>query len=292
MPKPFVPAQGTAQCVRDFHGIASGMRPTPSIPGTDNAFDYCQNERGNARPSPVVEAFRMLRNVANRQLHIYPPGFHGAYCKKDWLCAPSSCRGVTLVEAVLFISVILGLIVGGLGLYQQAARASAWQDVRRGVETINSELRAMYQVSNWYKIIGNLNGSAQEFQDVLIAMQTVPDRYLSEDRSKIVLGPIGELKVRQTQPSSGVYEVWFYFIDTPDWLCSRLITANESKGGKLAAGIIPNVYEVYAFRQGVSRIHNIGRSGDLTLSLSTDLCQTIASGGTVKNIVIKSRLAL
>ena len=40
-------------------------------------------------------------------------------------------RGVTLIEAVLFISIALGLIVGGLVFFQQASLAARTNDAVR-----------------------------------------------------------------------------------------------------------------------------------------------------------------
>jgi hypothetical protein len=60
--------------------------------------------------------------------------------------------GVTLIEAVLFISVALGLIVGGLVFYQQASRAATYQGVVRGLQAVQGEDRAPYQVQRGRKI--------------------------------------------------------------------------------------------------------------------------------------------
>lgn len=54
-------------------------------------------------------------------------------------------RGVTLIEAVLFISIALGLIVGGLIFFQQASLAQRTNDAVRTLSSIASETRALYQ---------------------------------------------------------------------------------------------------------------------------------------------------
>jgi hypothetical protein len=51
---------------------------------------------------------------------------------------------VTLIEAVLFISVALGLIVGGLVFYQQATTAARTQELVRLTSAIISEARVVY----------------------------------------------------------------------------------------------------------------------------------------------------
>ena len=54
-------------------------------------------------------------------------------------------RGVTLIEAVLFISIALGLIVGGLVFFQQASLAARTNDAVRSLSGIASETRAAYR---------------------------------------------------------------------------------------------------------------------------------------------------
>jgi hypothetical protein len=203
-------------------------------------------------------------------------------------------RGVTLVEAVLYVSVSLGLIIGGLVFYQQASRAAGWLEVRRGVEAINAEVRAMYQITKWNFEVGELNGSNQDISGTLISMDVIPQEFLSADRTKIVLGPIGRLMVRHTQPNSRSIELWYYFTGVPDWLCSRLIVANDNLVAQTAQGILPSIYEVYAFRNNPnrSRIHNIGRNGGLDPATAADICDEITYSGVVSNVLLKSRLAL
>ena len=57
-------------------------------------------------------------------------------------------RGVTLIEAVLFISIALGLIVGGLVFFQQASLAARTNDAVRSLSGIASETRAAYRTQD------------------------------------------------------------------------------------------------------------------------------------------------
>jgi len=58
---------------------------------------------------------------------------------------PPRRRGVTLIEAVLFISVALGLIVGGLVFYQQASLSARVNQQVRVLSGIVAETRALFQ---------------------------------------------------------------------------------------------------------------------------------------------------
>jgi type II secretory pathway pseudopilin PulG len=57
-------------------------------------------------------------------------------------------RGVTLIEAVLYISIALALIVGGLVFFQQASLAQRTNSAVRNVSALASETRALYQASS------------------------------------------------------------------------------------------------------------------------------------------------
>ena len=58
--------------------------------------------------------------------------------------ASGRSRGVTLIEAVLYISIALALIIGGLVFYQQASLAARVSQQIRVVSSIVSESRAMF----------------------------------------------------------------------------------------------------------------------------------------------------
>jgi len=57
-------------------------------------------------------------------------------------------RGVTLIEAVLFISIALGLIVGGIVFFNQANTAQRTNDAIRNISTLASEVRALYRTQS------------------------------------------------------------------------------------------------------------------------------------------------
>ena len=61
--------------------------------------------------------------------------------------ARAARRGVTLIEAILFISIALGLIVGGIVFYNQANTASTTNEAARTINAMASEIRALYSSS-------------------------------------------------------------------------------------------------------------------------------------------------
>jgi hypothetical protein len=74
-------------------------------------------------------------------------------------------RGVTLIEAVLYISIALALIVGGLVFFQQASLAQRINSAVRNISSIAAETRGLYQQR------GNFAGFNH---DTLISAGSVP----------------------------------------------------------------------------------------------------------------------
>ena len=66
-------------------------------------------------------------------------------------------RGVTLIEAVLFIALALGLIVGGLVFYQQASRAARVNEQVRLFSSMFTEVQALLRGGQWSRSPGYIN---------------------------------------------------------------------------------------------------------------------------------------
>lgn len=163
----------------------------------------------------------------------------------------NSRRGVTLIEAVLYISVALGLIVGGLIFYQQAARAAQWSEFRRGVEVLHSEIRAMYQISKWHNNTpttpnGDVwGGTVGDVTQALIAMQALPEELITPAANcwqclpKITLKPGVDVQIQHARLANGQHHLRYVFWKVPDWICSKLVIAEDS--GRLGQGLLPGI---------------------------------------------------
>ena len=90
----------------------------------------------------------------------------------------SARRGVTLLEAVLFIAVALGLIVGGLVFYQQATLAARTQDAARQFSALVQETRSLYKGRAFEALVdatvNNICADGLDITAVLISAQAVP----------------------------------------------------------------------------------------------------------------------
>ena len=56
-------------------------------------------------------------------------------------------RGVTLIEAVLFLSISLGVIIGGVVFFQQANTAQRSNDATRNITGLAAEIRTLYRAA-------------------------------------------------------------------------------------------------------------------------------------------------
>lgn len=64
-------------------------------------------------------------------------------------------RAVTLIESVLFVSVSLGIMVGGIVFFQQASEARRIEQVVRNASTMIAGVRAMYRTQPSFAGLNN-----------------------------------------------------------------------------------------------------------------------------------------
>ena len=160
-------------------------------------------------------------------------------------------RGVTLIEAVLYISVALGLIVGGLVFYQQASLASQYQAAVRLLNTVTAEARSIYASagSSWFLQfpVGSGPGpEAETLPRVMCARGAVPDAICRPSGTTTLLQMPwdGTLRIRQS--------LWFfdqsqisvtYSLDPlPPSICARLAVTTGKR-----ASFAENVEQIRFF---------------------------------------------
>lgn len=157
--------------------------------------------------------------------------------------SPDECmarRAVTLIEAVLFVSIALGLIVGGIVFYQQATVAARTQAVLRLAQGMITEGRAL--MSN-----AELPSGAQavDLEPILIAAGAVPASAvdLSQPVAQIVSPWGGAVRLR-----GGPFSIWrpgmtgdglYLRLETvPVEICARLAAMTADGEGVLGTGIL------------------------------------------------------
>lgn len=181
-------------------------------------------------------------------------------------------RGVTLIEAVLFISIALGLIVGGLVFFQQASLAARTNDAVRGISSIASEVRAAYRTQDDF---------AGLTDTVLISSGAVPSSQINSLGTGIVNEWNQPITVRPsiaainadfaiptaqgTAAANQFFEITYENI--PEAACTRLATASDGSGpigpGIVAIRIVPAAGTTTAGERTVGGTANVNLTGRL-----------------------------
>ena len=142
-------------------------------------------------------------------------------------------RAVTLIEAVLFISIALGLIVGGLVFYQQASTARTVMETTRMAKAVVSEIRALARNSPGF------NASSAEMATLLVAGALVPRQYLQETPSAFcsLRTPWGTCGAVEVYASGETMAIGITLQDVPHSLCTRLVPYNREGEGPMGNGL-------------------------------------------------------
>lgn len=136
-------------------------------------------------------------------------------------------RGYGLIEVILAIAITLGLIVGGIVLFNQSQIASNTTDASRAIVSISSESRALYRTAPDFTGLD---------ADQLIAAGAIAANLVVNDgtNDSVVLPYQGTLTVAASSTDPLTFDI------TVDWgtdpssnaqaLCTRL-SAPTSEGG-------------------------------------------------------------
>lgn len=145
-------------------------------------------------------------------------------------------RGVTLIEAVLYISIALALIVGGLVFFQQASLAQRTNSAVRNISAIASETRGLYQQQNSFDGLGTLsliNAGAVPSSLIVGSGSTATLR--NEWGGTIVVAPNDAITVAPALPEDAGFTVTYPGLPTA--ACVRLTSTDASGTGRVGSGI-------------------------------------------------------
>ena len=193
---------------------------------------------------------------------------------------------MTLIEAVLFISVAIGLIVGGIVFYQQASRAALWKDISQTLTAIDNEIgRIYYGAKGDMGIPSNQN---YNFTPVLISSGSIPSHMLYDNNVNSVRLGGNRADIRFLN-ISGTDVALYELYNVPAWLCNRLIRTDNRAvgilkrrvrtvalrtGGKVngGTGTTYNHWPIYSWINPPVRTS----TGPITPSVASSLCDTVA----------------
>jgi type II secretory pathway pseudopilin PulG len=150
-------------------------------------------------------------------------------------------RGVTLIEAVLYISIALALIVGGLVFFQQASLAQRTNSAVRNISAIASETRALFQgQTSFADFLPSTLINAGAVPTSLIDTTTTPHSLKNEWDGTITAGPTAAVNGRDFNgprffpANSGFFVV---YTNVPNAACARLTNLDRLGNGPFGSGI-------------------------------------------------------
>ena len=182
-------------------------------------------------------------------------------------------RGVTLIEAVLYISIALALIVGGLVFFQQASLAQRTNSAVRNISAIASESRGLFQQQN------NFDGLTH---GALINAGAVPTSLIDGDNLRNEWG--GSIAVASTGATEGHTGFTVDYPSLPRAACIRLTSTDLSGSGRVGSGI-----RSIAFKSGGSgsfgaAVTPVSSTGVAQLTPSLVAGNTMCGSGTVVDV--------
>lgn len=132
-------------------------------------------------------------------------------------------RGISLIEAVLYLVIALAVIVGGIVFFQQAQLSSSVTDTARAGVSISSETRGLYQNQRSF--------GTGDITSALVSAGAVPSNF-QDDAGNIVHPFDGTVRVDGNVDGFAVT-----FVDFSEAACLRLGSVGEGKQGQLGTGI-------------------------------------------------------
>ena len=148
--------------------------------------------------------------------------------KKPNMSRRSGRRGVTLIEAVLYISIALALIVGGLVFYRQASFASDMNSMNRLMSATVTEVRVIAgEIPVGTTLVGTV------FERILIARQSIPSAHLdmTKPAGERIRNPFGGTISSNltTAPDGGTTRfVGIVVTEIPVAACARLVASSAA----------------------------------------------------------------
>jgi len=142
--------------------------------------------------------------------------------KLSTLSTAARKRGISLIEAVLYLVIALAVIVGGIVFFQQAQLSNQVTDTARAGVGISSQVRGLYQSQRSF-------GEA-ELTGAVLASGSVPSNFQSDTGIVHPFG--GDVTING---NGGGFAMTF--VDMSEAACLRLATVGEGGEGPLGTGI-------------------------------------------------------
>jgi hypothetical protein len=194
-------------------------------------------------------------------------------------------RAVTLIEAVLFIAIALGLIIGGLVFFQQASTAQRTTETIRLITGLVSEVRAMEQQD----VETNM-----DMGPILEAAGAVPTNATYDgDPWCNLKSPWGAcIQFHNRAGTAGRFFIYLYAV--PESICARIAQFDAQGNGPLGDEIIG--FEIADDPSGPGpggttqlMVHYLDPHGPLTPAVGGQACATHQSGRADRRVLLVFR---
>lgn len=146
-------------------------------------------------------------------------------------CYPETLkeRGATLIEAVLFTVIALGLIAGGIAFFEQASTSAKTNDAVRMIASLQSQVRALFQSQPEF--------GSSDVTALLISSNAVPSAMVQDSDDDGAYDSIinafgGEVVVTGVGSQFSIE-----MTDLPVDVCSRILPFDALGNGQVGSGI-------------------------------------------------------
>ena len=162
---------------------------------------------------------------------VEPPATHPYARERDGalIKAYARERGATLIEAVLFTVIALGLMAGGIAFFQQASVSARANETVRAIASLQSQVRALHRTQSGF--------GTSSMTDLLIKSNAVPSSMRSDSDSDGTDDSIVNAFGGAVTVTGAGQQFTAAFASLPVEVCSRITAFDSSGNGVVGSGI-------------------------------------------------------
>ena len=143
---------------------------------------------------------------------------------------PQRERGATLIEAVLFTVIALGLITGGVVFFEQASISAQTNSTIRLIASLQSQVRSLHQ--------SQADFGTADMTTLLITTNAVPSSLQRDTDSDGTADTIVSNMGGKVTVTGATSRFTFKAEDIPVDICSRIVPFNDLGYGSAGTGIV------------------------------------------------------
>lgn len=170
-------------------------------------------------------------------------------------------RGATLIEAVLFTVIALGLVIGGIVFFEQASMSARTNEAVRMMASLQSQVRALFQ--------SQPNFGTANIGDLLISANAVPSAMQNDADNDGANDSLVNAFGGDVTVTGATDQFEIELTDVPVNVCTRMAPFDELGNGVIGTGIAE-------ISDGTDT-----DSDGLTAADAATFCETNAVGGEV-----------